>query len=125
LPGNFLEISEVDAKKLKLDNGDKVKLISPAYPKGIICRVRIRFALRPGVVTYSQAFGRWLYGSGEWYIDGKKYVGDPARNVGIHPNHLMLLDTSIAAEDGWTTVLQSDIGGGMVYYDTPVKIEKV
>ena len=125
LPGNFLEISEVDAKKLKLDNGDSVRLISPSYSKGIVCRVRIKFALRPGVITYSQAFGRWLYGSGEWYIDGKKYVGDPARNAGIHPNHLMLLDPSIAAKDGWTTVLQSDVAGGMVYYDTPVKIEKV
>lgn len=125
LPGNFLEISEVDAKKLNLKDGDTVRLSSPAYPKGIITRIRIRFALRPGVVTYSQAFGRWSYGSGTWYINGKKYEGDPARNVGIHPNHLMLLDESIADKDGWTTVLESDVAGGMVYYNTPVKIEKV
>ena len=125
LPGNFLEINEVDAKKLNLKNGDTVRLISPAYPKGVLAKIRIRFALRPGVVTYSQAFGRWRYGSGKWYINGKMYEGDPARNEGIHPNHLMLLDHSIAAKDGWTTVLEDAVGGGMVYFDTPVRIEKV
>ncbi len=125
LPGNFIEISEVDAKRLGLKDGDYVKLSSPAYTKGLIHRIRIRFALRPGVITYSQAFARWLYGSGTWYIDGKTYEGDPARNTGVHPNHLMLLDHSIAAKDGWTTVLTDEIGGGMVYYDTPVAVKKV
>ena len=81
--------------------------------------------VRPGVITAATAFGRWLYGSGTWYINGKKYTGDPARNQGVHPNALFLLDNSIAAKDGWTTVLTDPVGGSMVYFYAPVKIEKV
>ncbi len=125
MPENFIDISDVDARKLGIKDGDLVRLSSPAYEKGLVHRVRVRFALRPGVVTYAQPFGRWLNGSGTWYINGKRYTGSAARNQGVHPNHLMLLDHSIASKDGWTTVLTDMIGGGMVYYDKPVKIEKM
>ncbi len=125
LPGNFIEISEVDAKKLDIGDGDRVKVSSPTYKKGMTARARIRLTLRPGVITFSQAFGRWLAGSGAWYINGKKYEGDPARNSGTHLNPLMLVDESIAANDGWSVSLTDPIGGSMNYYDTPVKIEKV
>ena len=125
LPDAFWEIGEIDAKKLGLSDGDTIKVISPTYEKGITHRVRILPSIRPGVITAPTAFGRWLYGSGEWYIDGKKYTGDPARNQGVHPNALFLLDNSIAAKDGWTTVLTDPVGGSMVYYYAPVKVEKV
>jgi tetrathionate reductase subunit A len=125
LPDAFWEIGAIDAKKLGLSDGDTIRVISPTYDKGIVHRVRIMPSVRPGVVTAATAFGRWLYGSGEWYINGKKYTGDPARNVGVHPNALFLLDKSIAAKDGWTTVLTDPVGGSMVYYYAPVKIEKV
>ncbi len=125
LPDAFWEINEIDAKKLGLSDGDTIKVISPTYQKGIVHRVRIMPSIRPGVITAATAFGRWLYGSGEWYIDGKKYTGDPARNTGVHPNALFLLDDSIAAKDGWTTVLTDPVGGSMVYYYAPVKIEKL
>ena len=125
LPDAFWEIGAIDAKKLGLSGGDTIRVISPTYSKGITHRVRIMPSLRPGVITAATAFGRWLYGSGEWYIDGKKYTGDPARNQGVHPNALFLLDDSIAAKDGWTTVLTDPVGGSMVYYYAPVKIEKV
>jgi tetrathionate reductase subunit A len=125
LPDAFWEIGAIDAKKLGLIDGDMIKVISPTYEKGITHKVRIMPGVRPGVVTAATAFGRWLYGSGEWYIDGKKYAGDPARNQGVHPNALFLLDDSIAAKDGWTTVLTDPVGGSMVYYYAPVKIEKI
>ncbi len=125
LPGNFIEISEVDAKKLNVSDGDRVKISSPTYQKGMVARARIRLTLRPGVITFSQAFGRWLAGSGTWYINGNKYEGDPARNSGTHLNALMLVDESIAANDGWTVSLTDPVGGSMNYYDTPVKIEKL
>ncbi|MGC8491351.1 MAG: molybdopterin-dependent oxidoreductase [Syntrophobacteraceae bacterium] len=125
MPGNFIEINEVDAKKFHVNDGDHVRVSSPTYPKGLVGRARIRLTLRPGVITFSQAFGRWSAGSGVWYINGKKYEGDPARNNGIHLNALMLVDESIAAKDGWTVSLTDPIGGSMNYYDTPVKIEKV
>ena len=125
LPDAFWELNEVDAMKLGLTDGDTIRVISPTYEKGITHRVRIMPSVRPGVITAATAFGRWLYGSGEWYIDGKKYVGDPARNQGVHPNALFLLDKSIAAKDGWTTVLTDPVGGSMVYFYAPVKIEKV
>ncbi len=125
LPGNFVEISEVDAKKLNVSDGDRLKISSPTYAKGMEAIARIRLALRPGVVTFSAPFGRWQAGSGSWYINGKKYEGDPARNTGTHLNPLMLVDESIAAADGWTVSLTDPVGGSMNYYDTPVKVEKV
>ncbi len=125
LPDAFWELNEIDAKKLGLSDGDMIKVISPTYEKGIAHRVRILPSIRPGVITAPTAFGRWLYGSGEWYINGKKYTGDPARNQGVHPNALFLLDNSIAAKDGWTTVLTDPVGGSMVYYYAPVRVEKV
>ncbi len=125
MPDAFWEIGEVDAKKFGLSDGDTIKVISPTYPKGIVHRVRIMPSVRPGVITAAAAFGRWLYGSSEYYINGKKYEGDPARNVGVHPNALFLLDGSIAAKDGWTTNLTDPVGGSMVYYYAPVKIEKI
>ncbi|MDA8090294.1 MAG: molybdopterin-dependent oxidoreductase [Nitrospiraceae bacterium] len=125
LPGNFIEISEPDAKRFSISDGDRIKISSPTYTKGMTATARIRLTLRPGVITFSQAFGRWSCGSGTWYINGKKYEGDSARNQGTHLNALMLVDESIAHKDGWTVSLTDPVGGSMNYYDTPVKIEKV
>ncbi len=125
LPGAFWEIGAIDARKLGLYDGDTIRVVSPTYPKGITHRVRIMPSVRPGVITAANSFGRWLYGSGEWYINGKKYTGDPARNQGVHPAALFLLDNSIAAKDGWTTVLTDPVGGSMAHYYAPVRIERV
>ncbi|RZD15741.1 MAG: molybdopterin dinucleotide-binding protein [Candidatus Acididesulfobacter guangdongensis] len=125
LPGNFIEISEFDGNRLGVKDGDLIKVSSPTHTKGIVHRAKIRFALRPGVVSFSIPFGRWLYGSGTWYINGKKYDGDSARNSGVNLNPLQLLDESIAAKDGWTVVVANDVSGGMSHYSTPVRIEKV
>jgi tetrathionate reductase subunit A len=125
MPEAFIDMSSVDASKMGIKSGDRVRVISHTYASGMIGRVRVLPGIRPGVITFPAAFGHWQYGSGSWTINGQTYHGDPARNAPVRLNAVMRLDPSLAAPDGWTIGLEDPIGGGAVYYETRVNIEKV
>lgn len=118
LPENFIEINMVDAKQLNIKNGDLIRVISATYPNGIAGRARVMNGVRPGVITFSNSFGHWKYGSGKWSLDGKTIAGDDSRNGGVRLN-------AMVDADGWGTCLQDPVGGGASYFDTRVKIVKV
>ena len=81
--------------------------------------------VRPGVVTFTNSFGHWQYGSGTWVVDGKTQHGDAARNAPIRLNAVMLLDPDMLDTTGWGTCLEDPVGGGAAYFSTRVKVTKV
>jgi anaerobic selenocysteine-containing dehydrogenase len=130
-PENFIDISRADAHRLKLSNGDRVKVVSatneegvwdlaPGYKKPMIGKVRIQEGLRPGVTAFSLGHGHWAYGAGDVVIDGVKVPGDPRRATGIHANAAMRVDPVLK-----NTGLVDLVGGSAVFYQTQVKLVKV
>ncbi|MFT9599659.1 molybdopterin dinucleotide binding domain-containing protein [Mesobacillus sp.] len=130
-PENFVVLNSVDAKKLKVDNGDKVLVTSTSNPKGehliaadesrpTIGKVKIVEGIRPGVVAISTHYGHWGYGARDIQIDGEVVKGEEVRGLGIHPNPLFRLDDNLRG-----TTLSDPIGGSASYYDTRVNIQRV
>jgi tetrathionate reductase subunit A len=127
MPEAFIDMCQVDARRLGLKHGDLVRVWSSTLPKeqAMVGRLRLLHGVRPGVIAFPHGFGHWQYGSGKWSVNGKKVTGDQARNVPVRLNSVMRLDTSIAAPDGWTVGLMDPVAGGQAYFETRVAIEKV
>lgn len=131
LPENFVEMSPVDAQRLGLQPGDRVRLVSASNPDGLwdlsngrlkpmIGKVRVEQGLRPGVVAFSLGFGHWAAGSSQFIIDGVAIPADPRRARGVHGNAAMRLDPVLK-----NTGLVDPVGGSAVFYQSPVKVVKV
>ena len=125
MPEALLEVNPVDAERLGVKDGDLVKVASPTFPKGGTGRVRVMAGVRPGVVTYADAFGHWQYGSGTWVVNGKRFEGDDLRNAPFHLVQATRLDPSLAGGPGWTIACEDPIGGGVAYFGTRVTVERV
>ena len=125
MPEAFIEINPIDAQHLGIQSGDQVRVTSATHTKGIVGRVRLISGIRPGVVTFPAAFGHWQYGSGRWKINGQTFQGDNSRNAPVRLNAVMRLDPDLAAPDGWSIGLEDPVGGGIDYFDTRVRVEKV
>ncbi|HEX9882477.1 MAG TPA: molybdopterin dinucleotide binding domain-containing protein, partial [Desulfobaccales bacterium] len=130
-PENFIDISPVDARRLGLANGDRVKVVSatneegvwdlaPGHKKAMIGKVRILEGLRPGVTAFSLGHGHWAYGAESVVIDGVTVPGDPRRGTGVHANAAMRVDPVLK-----NTGLVDLTGGSAVFYQTQVKLVKV
>lgn len=130
-PENFIDLSPVDARRLGLKDGDRVKVISPTNPEGVwelfpgekkpmIGKVRIVEGLRPGVTAFSLGHGHWAYGAGDVIIDGVQVPGDPRRATGVHANAAMRVDPVLK-----NTGLVDITGGSAVFYQSQVKLVKV
>jgi anaerobic selenocysteine-containing dehydrogenase len=129
-PENFIEISPVDARRLKLADGDPVKVASATNPEGLWDlgngrkkpmqgRIRIIEGIRPGVAAFSLGYGHWAYGAQEVVIDGKRISPDARRSKGIHANAAMRLDPYLK-----NTGLTDTVGGSAVFYQSQVKLVK-
>jgi anaerobic selenocysteine-containing dehydrogenase len=130
-PENFVEISVLDALRLNLKTGDRVKLASASNPEGqwdlgplgkkpMIGRVRVLQGMRPGVAAFSLGHGHWAYGAGSWSIDGVSIPPDPRRATGLHANAAMRVDPVLK-----NTGLVDKVGGSAVFYQSQVKLVKV
>ncbi len=125
LPENFIHMNDYDARRLGLQDGDLIQVSSASYPKGLSGRIQIMPGVRPGVITFTNSFGHWQYGSGTWSVNGNKMSGDNQRNGGIRLNPVMRLDPDMLDATGWGTCLEDPVGGGASYFDTKVKIMKL
>lgn len=130
LPENFVLMNKGEARRLGLNDGDRVKLASRSLPEGVIDlglgrefpvagKVKGVEGMRPGVVAVSEHYGHWAYGSVDVEVDGKKVKGDPRRGTGLNPNSAMRLDDHTR-----TAPLTDPIGGSAVFYDTRVRVVK-
>jgi len=131
LPENHVLVQKRDAKRMGLNNGDKVLVTSKSLPDGEIDlgnglkrrtegTVKIIEGLRPGVVAISHHYGHWAYGSEDVVVDGKTMKGDKRRGKGLSVNALMRLDDHTK-----TGPLTDPVGGSAVFNDTSVKLQKV
>lgn len=129
-PENFVLLNKVDAERLGLDDGDRVKLASSSLPDGsfdiaegrsheVSGKVKRVQGVRPGVVVVSHHYGHWAYGSDDVVIDGETVKGDDRRNKGLNPNPAMRLDDHTK-----TACLTDPIGGSASFYDTRIKLVK-
>ncbi|MEW6263320.1 MAG: molybdopterin-dependent oxidoreductase [Thermodesulfobacteriota bacterium] len=130
-PENFVEVSASDARRLNLNGGTLVKLVSPSNQSGtwelgplgskpMIGKVRVLEGLRPGCVAFSLGHGHWGYGVHGLEIDGQTLAGDPRRGAGIHGNAAMRVDPVLK-----NTGLVDLVGGSAVFYQSQVKLVKV
>jgi tetrathionate reductase subunit A len=131
LPQNAVLINRLDARKMGLRDGDRVKLASATNPEGtfqlrngevrhIEGNIKVLEGMRPGVVAVSWHFGHWASGSRDVLVDGKVVKGDPSRARGLCANPILLEDTVIG-----NVCLTDPIGGSASFYDTYVKITRV
>ncbi len=130
LPENAVLINEIDASRLGLKDGDRVKVISPTNTEGvwdlqaagkmpIVGKIKITQTISPGVVTFVLGFGNWANGARDIVIDGNIIKGDERRGKGIHANAAMMIDPYLK-----NTCLSDLAGGSAVFYDTKVRLEK-
>ncbi len=130
-PEGYLLMNASDARKLGLQEGDRVRVSSASNPKGqwferdgnakpMIGKVKIVEGMRPGVVSFPLGYGHWASGASDIEIDGKVVAADPRRAAGFHGNAAMRVDPHLG------NVTLSDLAGGSaVFYDSKVKVEKV
>ncbi len=130
-PENEILINPLDAKKLMLKDGDRVKVVSATNPDGIwdlkngtkkpmIGKAKLTETIKPGVVTFVLGYGHWATGASDIVIDGKVIKGDPRRATGVHANAAMWVDPYLK-----NTCMIDPVGGSVSFYDTKVKLVKV
>jgi len=113
---NPLWINEETAKRLKVTEGDRVRITSPLG--SLVTPVFITQGIHPRVVALSDSLGRWHYGR---TAQGKPFRSEDAEThllwwgrggTGVHPNPII-------------PVQQDPLGEGQGWMDTVVKVEKV
>jgi anaerobic selenocysteine-containing dehydrogenase len=131
VPEGYLLINSRDARKLGIQDGDKVRVTSSSNLNGeydlqngkkypIEGKAKVTEGIRPGVVAFPLGFGHWASGAADVEIDGTVIKGDPRRAVPLHANGAMQLDPVMG------NVTLSDLAGGSaVFYDSKVKVERV
>lgn len=131
LPENGMLISTVDANRLGLKTGDKVKVSSATnkagewdlkngHKKEIVGQVVVTEGIRPGVTTFALGFGHWATGAMDMVVDGQTIKGDPRRAAGVHANAAMWVDPALK-----NTCMLDPVGGSVSFYDSHVKLERV
>jgi anaerobic selenocysteine-containing dehydrogenase len=131
LPENFVLMNARDARRLGLEDGVRVRLVSVSNPDGVLRlgplgqqfvegKVRIIQGIRPGTVSVCLSYGHWGYGAADALVDGVLVRGDRRRAAGLSPNPVMLLDRAME-----TTPVTDPIGGSASFFDTRVRIVRV
>ena len=132
-PDFELKVNPVDAEKLRLKDGDRVRIVSRSNGKGFTVTVRITELVRPGTLAYSHHFGHWQHGAskinvikgeevflgGERVVRGNELIPDRKRGSGICPNRLTRLD-----EKMFNLPLVDPLGGIPDFSSTRVRIER-
>jgi tetrathionate reductase subunit A len=131
LPENALFVNSVDARRLGLKTGSKVKVVSATNPEGVwdlkngvkkpmVGTVQVTETIRPGIITFTLGYGHWASGSADVQIDGMLVKGDARRTTGIHANAAMWVDPHLK-----NTCFIDKVGGSVSFYDTRVKLVRV
>jgi len=129
-PENFVYINRRDAERLKLADGDIVRVVTPGFDgefevgpnrkqqvAGVIKAIE---GVRPGTVAISWHYGHWAYGANDVDVDGVTIKGDPTRRRGLVPNPAMAADAHLK-----DVALTDPIAGDSAYGGTYVKLVKM
>ncbi|TCK03454.1 4Fe-4S dicluster domain-containing protein [Phorcysia thermohydrogeniphila] len=133
-PDFQLKMNPLDAERLGLKDGDRVRVYSRSNPEGVITTLKLTELVRPGTVAYSHHFGHWQHGASPVYVENAKkvFLGgdkvtdgnytkvDPRRGLGVTMNLLTRLDEGL-----YNLPLVEPIAGIPDFSSTRVRIEKV
>jgi len=131
LPENQVILNPVDAKKMGIKDGDRVKVVSATNKEGLwdlrnghkkpmIGKVKVTETIMPGVTTFTLGHGHWATGAGDTIIDGKTINADPRRATGAHANAAMWVDPHLK-----NICLLDPVGGSVSFYDTKARLVRV
>lgn len=131
LPENALLLNRRDAERLRLHDGDSVRVRSVSNPDGewdlghgnrrqLILPVKVIEGIRPGTASFAVGFGHWAYGASDTIIDGERIQADPQRARGTHLNAAMRTDPVLK-----NTALTDPVGASVVFFETLVRVERV
>lgn len=116
-PGNGVHMAAADAKRLGIENGDWIWVVTPeGKRKG---RAVVLEGIRPGVILFEVGYGHWGYGASHFQVGGKRIAGDAVRRTGIHLNPIMRRDPDV-----WQMSLMDLTGGSVVFFNTRARVEK-
>lgn len=129
-PENSVILNARDARRLGLETGERVRIVSDSNPDGVwelpsfgkkpmVGKVQVIQGIRPGVISFSLGHGHWAYGASDVWIDGKRIPGDARRGTGVHGNAAMATDPHLK-----NVCLQDLVGGSVSFYDSPVRLVK-
>lgn len=129
MPSNGIMINPVDVKRLGLEDGHDVRVISATNPDGkwdlgagnskdMVGKLIATRRMRPGVVSFALGFGHWQTGASDITIDGHVIKGEKRRQAGIHANAAMWTDPTLT-----NTCMFDPVGGSVSFYDTHVSLE--
>lgn len=132
-PENFILMHADDAVRLRLKPMDAVRLVSRHHPAGVVGRLKVSRAVRPGCLAVSFHYGHTQFGASS--IEGRdleraflgaktvveqgKLVAEPRYGAGINPNVLSRLDPSLR-----NTPLVDLVAGIPDFSNTRVRITK-
>ena len=130
MPENFIYLNGLDARRLALAEGDRVRIVSPSFDgrfdvgpgqtAGVEGRVKVLEGIRPGSAGVSWHYGHWAYGAREVEIDGQRIAGEAARGKGLVPNPAMAVDGYLK-----DVCLTDPIAGDSAFGGSRIKLVKV
>lgn len=119
-PHNPISINKKDAAAHGINNGDKVRVVSPGGSvEGVAL---VRDGIQKNAIAIEHGYGHWELGVREHSIDGEKTGTNPEYSAGVLINRLGFRDTTRGDQKNiWV-----DWGsGGVVRQGMPVRLEKV
>jgi tetrathionate reductase subunit A len=118
-PYNPVAINRKDAKRLKIESGDKVRISTPGG--SVIALVQVRDGIIEGALGIEHGFGHTELGARTHQFGDKVITGRPALRAGINLNDIGLFDSSRTGK----VPLSEVFVGGSVRQALPAKIEKI
>jgi len=119
MPENFVEMNASDAMQRGLETGDLVLVSSASNPGGIVGRVQVTQAIRPGVVAIANSYGHWEMSSRAMTVDGAQRDYDPGRSLGMNSCLLMRVDSALG-----NVSLMDPVAASSSFYETSVEVAK-
>jgi tetrathionate reductase subunit A len=130
---NRVEMNTNDMKRLGIETGDRVSLISPNRPEGIAGLVQETSLVRPGCVAVSFHFGHSQFGGssltvkngasvfmgGASVFKGDTLIPEPRFTKGLNSNDIALLDENLNR-----TPMVDLVGGIPDFSSTRIKVVK-
>ncbi len=132
-PENFILMHADDAARLRLKPMDSVRLTARHHPTGVVGKLQVSRAVKPGCLAVSFHYGHTQFGASplegrnleaaflgaEKVVKQGKLAAEPKYGAGVNPNVLSRLDTHLG-----NTPLVDLVAGIPDFSNTRVKVAK-